>query len=134
MKIKFRSEYNQSGQDQITEFEADANYLKQKIKHLFDNEEFEYDIYEFKDPQSNKLTRIELNPLSVNVISDNATLQLRLNKYHSGSQLNLNKNKFVLKTFMNECFIKEQQASFSYELFSVVDQPMGRFKVFIEYK
>ncbi|MCS4536923.1 MULTISPECIES: hypothetical protein [unclassified Mycoplasma] len=134
MTIKFRSDYNQEGKEQFTEFEAEAKYSKQIIKHPLENKEFEYDIYEFRDPQNQQLTRIEINPKSVNVITSNATLQLRFKKYHGGSQINLDKNKLFLKTLMDKCIVDPEKAHFQYELFSIADQPMGKFKITISYK
>ncbi|MBU4689908.1 hypothetical protein KQ873_02580 [Mycoplasma zalophidermidis] len=134
MKIKFCSLYRQEGQDQKAEFEVDAKYSKELIKHPFENIEYEYEVYEFHDPQSKQPTRIEINPKSVNVITNNATLQLRLLKCHNGSKIHLEKNDIILKTLMDKCIVSEKEAFFQYEMFSINDLPMGEFKITISHE
>ncbi|WP_029608938.1 hypothetical protein [Mycoplasma simbae] len=131
MKIKFHSIADQEENNNVVEFEAEASYEITHFKDIFDNDKQHFHTFTFTDPQNKQPVRIEINDSRVNILNNHATLELRHKKFHSGSHVNANGNKFNLKTFMNACQVEDTKYYFEYEIFSVNNDPMGKFKITI---
>lgn len=132
MKIKFKSISIQNGQENTVEFVAECENEQSKFKDVFDKEAIEYNVYRFKDPQNHQPVRIEINPTHVNILNVNACLELRHKKMHSGSYINVEKNKFQIKTFTDTIKIIDNYCVIEYELFNFEGHSLGAFKIKIE--
>lgn len=132
MKLKFKSIAQQNGEQNIVEFEAETTVEQTEFKDLYDSEVYKYTTLTFIDPQNKKATRIEFNPKRINMLNDFATLEFRLNELSEYSKINVNGNNFGLKTLLTNYEFNELNHNFEYKLFSMHDDPMGEFKIFIE--
>lgn len=132
MKLKFKSIALQNGEENIVEFEAETTVEQTEFKDLYDSEVYKYTTLTFIDPESKKATRIEFNPKRINMLNDFATLELRINELSEYSKISVNGNNFGLKTLLTKYEFNEQNHNFEYKLFSMNDDPMGEFKIFIK--
>ena len=117
MTIKFHSEIEQGGQNNVIEFKSTVNVTK----------DGDFDVYEFKEPQQGIMNRIEVSKDTINIYAGSSTINLELNKvikieyatpsgtiYLSSLLLNLKKSK--------------DKVNFEYSL-SSGDSELGRYNL-----
>lgn len=130
MIIKFKSIALQNGQEHITNFKAEAEFYSETIEQ--DGEKIDYKIISFSDPDNNLKTKIELNPKSININNNVATVQLRLKKTHNKTVVYNPHGELRFKSYLYKTKFRDNVFNFEYELLTQDNDPIGTFKIDIE--
>ena len=105
MNIKFTSNIRQNGEKFKISFESKVEISKYK----------QFIVYEFVDPKTNALNRIEVGDTEVNIFIGNSSMNLVLNEMIS-TVYNTLQGKLILQAFLSKLEKSDNKIEFAYTL------------------
>ena len=120
MNLKFTSNINQGGSKSVISFETKVTISTYNI----------FKVYEFIDPKTNVLNRIEVSKDEVNIFMGPSSLNLVMNTTINASY-NTPQGEIYLSTFLTKLTQKKNKVEFTYNLKSN-NKIIGKYSLKLE--
>ncbi len=120
MNIKFTSNIRQNGEKFKIAFESKVEISTYE----------QFKVYEFTDPKTNALNRVEVSDNEVNIFIGNSSMNLVLNETVS-TVYNTPQGKLVLQAFLSKLEKSDKKIEFTYTLKSN-GAKLGKYRLTLE--